>query len=197
MFNVEISAFLLLSHLQVPPARDWTGPSMGGNSASHTVWAMRSTFCVTLVMNLWDQRAGCVRRAWPGAASSLPAEVTYQGWWSLATRPHCDGHFLHCLLLSPLLPPDLHSSCYLTHWSLQPFHRPFVTFPSPALYWHSSFCFQCLSPTFFFNVEIHFMCVPWSYFLFMYSACCPKSLLNAVTCDIPACISSHSSLTLR
>lgn len=72
----------------------------------------------------------------------------------------------------------------------------FVTFPSPALYCHSSFCAFCTSPT-FFHVEIHFICDPWSYFLFMYFGHCPESLLNAVTCDIPTSMSSDSSLTLR
>ena len=36
-----------------------------------------------------------------------------------------------------------------------------------------------------FHVEIHCICDPWSYFLFMYFGCRSESLLNAATCDIP------------
>lgn len=72
--------------LQLPqvPAQNWMRPWMGGNLADQTTLAMRFTFCVTLDMNWSDQRAGFVKRAWPGVASSQPAEVGDQLWFSTA-----------------------------------------------------------------------------------------------------------------
>lgn len=63
---------------------------MVGNLASHTVWAMRFTLCVTPALNWWDQTAGFVRKAWPGAASSLHAKVRIQHGTS-PIWPQCDG----------------------------------------------------------------------------------------------------------
>ena len=64
---------------QQVPVQNWMCPTMGGNSANRTVWVMRFISCVTQDMSCWDQRAGFVRKVWPGAGSSLPAEVKDQG----------------------------------------------------------------------------------------------------------------------
>lgn len=160
-FSVEgcwnIFHFFQLVLFQQVPAQNWRHPSMGGNLASHTAWAMKFIFSVSLVMNLWDQRAGFVRKAWPGAASRLPAEV-------------CTNHLFSGFTVSPLTHPSsqqcLSSSslwvtnqwhCYLTRWSpYNPVITLFVTFPSPALTPFRTFCM-----TLFFNVAIHFIYDPW------------------------------------
>lgn len=106
---------------QQVPAQKWMGPSMGGNSADRTAWAMRFTSCATPAMNWWDQRAGFVRKAWPGAGSSPPAEVKDQCWFY-----YLGGHFPLSFLL--ILFPSaslLSSSCDWT--SLILLSNPLIT----------------------------------------------------------------------
>lgn len=175
---------------------------MGGNLANRTALAMRFTSCVTLVMNSWDQRAGFVRKAWPGAASNQPAEVREE---PSAAWPCCDGHFLHCVLLILLPPVFLHFiTLTITHHAISPtdhFYNLVNIFCVTSLllapfYLHYSAFWASNMPTTFFYTMIHFTCDPWSYF-FMYFGHCPESFLNAVTCDIPASLSFDSLLTLR
>lgn len=163
-----LSFFESSSTFQQAHVQNWTPPSTGENLAGLTVWAMRFTSCVTLVMNFWDQRAGYVRKVWPGAASRLVAEVR-ELHWSPAT-PQCGGHFLHCLLLilispvSHLFSPKLSNDAVI--YPTDRFYNPviiiFVTFPSPALCCHFSLCASWMSPT-FFHMEIHFM---WAVIIF-------------------------------
>lgn len=84
MLAVNISAVSHCSGLfftftvQQARARSWTPPWTAGNLASRTVWATRFTSCVSTALNWWVQKAGFVRKAWPGAASSPPAKVSLQ-----------------------------------------------------------------------------------------------------------------------
>lgn len=114
---------------------------MGGNWASRRMWAMKFTFSVSLAMNSWGQRAGCVRTAWPGAASRLLVEVSshlYSGlsMFSLCSSPSPLSYFDPCSLPTAQL-----SSC-----------------PSPALvpFWADD--------TKGFPCKIDFMCETWSIF---------------------------------
>lgn len=122
---------------------------MVGNLESHTAWAMRFTFCVTPALNWWDQRAGFVRKAWPGAASSRPAEVRIQH----RSLPICHPIFPTASPLPtsvfPLLHLDHHSSCSLSHWSiLQPCHHPLCNLPFYCSLLPFIFFVSCMSQHF-------------------------------------------------
>lgn len=69
----------------------------------------------------------------------------------------------------------------------------FVTSSFIALYCHSSSLRHACHSIFY--VEIHFISDLRSYFLFIYFECCPERLLNAVTCDIPASLSSDRAIS--
>lgn len=194
--DVKINVILLffyLNHLlfQQAPAQSWTHPSMEGNSAGHTVWATRFTSCATRAMNWWDQRAGFVRRAWPGVASSRPAEVRDR-YWSSAIRG------LHRLLVILFPPKPLlfltltisHPVILPTDHSYNPCHQPLPLLLSIAipLFVHHAWKQLCRDIVYIW---------PRSYFLSMSFGHCPESVLKAETCDSPASVSSYSLPTLR